>query len=188
VDGASPDDWQWIKRADRRKCHNFIKMNRRTPATLLYRYFQLKPTFIIGIRFDFCIFTTPLALHTRSILLDAAPILLAPNIRYCLTATPRTADGMYRADDSGQIKWMVSICFSNIFVQCLVQFTCPYFLSTKWKNQMVRNVRWTMSRSGLLRKSTSSPSRIFEALVLVPKVVANVLVIVHGIRGWWRNF
>ena len=79
-------------------------MNRRTPATLLYRYFQLKPTFIIGIWFDFCIFTTPLALHTRSILLDAAPILLAPNIRYCLTATPRTAVGMYPADDSGQIK------------------------------------------------------------------------------------
>ena len=115
-------------------------MNRRTPATLLYRYFQLKPTFIIGIRFDFCIFTTPLALHTRSILLDAAPILLAPNIRYCFTAAPRTAGGIYREDDSGQIKVLVSICFSNIFVQCLVQFTCPYFLSTKWNNQMVRNV------------------------------------------------
>ena len=41
--------------------------------------------------FDFCIFTTPLAHHTRSILLVATPILLAQNIRYCLTATPTAA-------------------------------------------------------------------------------------------------
>ena len=136
MDGASPDDWQWIKRADRPKMSLFHKNESPDTCYLTTPVFPAKTDFC----FDFCIFTTPLALHTRSILLDAAPILLAPNIRYCLTATPRTAGGMYRADDSGQIKWMVSICFSNIFVQCLVQFTCPYFLSTKWKNQMVRNV------------------------------------------------
>ena len=62
--------------------------------------------------FDFCIFTTPLAHHTRSILLDATPILLALNIRYCLTATPYC--GMYPADDSGQMKQMATILFSKL--------------------------------------------------------------------------
>ena len=41
--------------------------------------------------------------------------------------------------------------------------------------------------SGLLRTSASSPSWIFEALVPVPKVVADVLVFVHSHRGWWDN-
>ena len=110
-------------------------MNRRTPATLLYRYFQLKPTFIIGIWFDFCIFTTPLALHTRSILLDAAPILLAPNIRYCLTATPRTAESM-RPDQTKSV---------NMFFKYIRTFDCPvnlfvFLWSTKLTNQLVGNV------------------------------------------------
>ena len=37
---------------------------------------------------------------------------------------------------------------------------------------------------GLFRTSTSSPSWIFEALVPVPKVVADVSVFVHDLRGW----
>ena len=43
-----------------------------------------------------------------------------------------------------------------------------------------------VSSSGLLRTSTSSPSWIFEALVPVPKVVADVLVFVHS-TSWLMN-
>ena len=39
-------------------------------------------------------------------------------------------------------------------------------------------------RPGLLRTSMSVASWLFEALVLVPKVGADVLVFGHNLRGW----
>ena len=41
--------------------------------------------------------------------------------------------------------------------------------------------------SGLPRSSTSSPSSIFEALFPAPNVVTDVLVLIHGRRGWWAE-
>ena len=41
--------------------------------------------------------------------------------------------------------------------------------------------------AGLRRTSTSSPSWIFEALFFVSKYDANVLILVHGLCGWWAN-
>ena len=42
----------------------------------------------------------------------------------------------------------------------------------------------SISKSRLLRTSTSSPYWITETLVPVLEVVADVLVLVHSLRGW----
>ena len=42
----------------------------------------------------------------------------------------------------------------------------------------------SVSEAGLLRTSTSSTSRNFEALVRLLKVVANVIVLSMGLRDW----
>ena len=42
----------------------------------------------------------------------------------------------------------------------------------------------SVSQAGLLRTSTSSPSRNFEALVRLLKVVANVIVLSMGPMAW----
>ena len=47
-----------------------------------------------------------------------------------------------------------------------------------------REVNFRTPELGLLRTSASSPSWIFEALVPIPKVIADVLVFVHGLRDW----
>ena len=62
-----------------------------------------------------------------------------------------------------------------------VQKITKYF-----KCKFIKNKPWIGSE--LLRKSKSSPSWIFKALVPVPEVVADVLVFVQGIRGGWANF
>ena len=70
---------------------------------------------------------------------------------------------------------------SNINMRLQVQKITKYFKCKFIKNE-------PLVGSGLLRRSKSSPSWIFEALGPVPKVVADVLVFAQGIRGGSANF
>ena len=56
-----------------------------------------------------------------------------------------------------------------------------------WVQEFITN-SFDSKRCGLLGTSTFSPSWTIETLVPILKVVADVKVFVHGLRGWWANF
>ena len=76
------------------------------------------------------------------------------------------------------------LIFSDWNRRYQIELTVPIWLVVKSEKIDDRMNFW----AGLLRTSTSSPSWIFEALVPIPKVIVDVLVFVHGLRGWWANF
>ena len=55
--------------------------------------------------------------------------------------------------------------------------------SVKWTVRINRRLEFEVLK-WTVQQCKSERSRIFEAPVPVPKVVADLLVFVHGIRGW----
>ena len=58
----------------------------------------------------------------------------------------------------------------------------------KFPKSRLGKLIYLVPRPGLLRTSTSMPSRIFKALVSVLRFVAEVLIFVHGLHDWLANF
>ena len=82
---------------------------------------------------------------------------------------------------------LVGIAHGLIFIPVILAYFGPNVnkaLLYEQQQEATKGKDKTLSGVGLLRTSTSSPSRIFEALVPVLKVVADVLVFVHGLPGW----
>ena len=70
------------------------------------------------------------------------------------------------------------ICFDNLLLNI-------YTLTLIFTNNLIDvSAGWYRSSSG----RPISTSWIFEAFVLFPKVVANVLAFVHALHGWWANY
>ena len=67
-------------------------------------------------------------------------------------------------------------------------YFAEFHVMTLYRGSSVRRLWRTTGDLALVQDRKDHWTRIFEALVPVPKVVADVLVFVHGLRGWWATF